>query len=206
MCQSVSKKWTRAMGRGEELRGLSVGGWVGTGRPPPPPGGPATVWLAVFISDLWPCQKVSLCSQELLPSRAKWGSPPPPGGFPIIQRLLVFITELCQSSCVLDGSTSLWSNGSASVLHLLAGLSWAVAVSLWSSKGSREPFWSWLGALGGLQASSDRGAGASPSGREGPLDWTDSAFTWFIGGNGAPSTGWLEVWLTIPGNDKLKVS
>lgn len=123
--------------------------------------------------------------------------------FTPIQRLLVNITALwiLQFSCVLDGSTSLWPNGSASVLHLFAGLSCAVAVSLWSSRGSREPFRSWLGALGWLQPLellSEMGGGASTIGWEGPLDWTDSDLTWFAGGNGAPSIGWLELWLAIP--------
>lgn len=131
----------------------------------------------------WLCC-VSLCSQEILLSRAKRGSSSLisftsrwEGGdsSPRIQHLLVHVTDLLQSSCVLDGSTSLWPNGSASVLHLLAGRSCAAAaasVSLWSSEGSREPFWSWLGTLGWLQPLelSETGAGASANGWEGPLD------------------------------------
>lgn len=180
-----------------------------------PPGGPAAVWLAVFFkvwlfSDLWPHQRVSLCSHRPrgfphpLTSAHTWGGRD--NLFPLlIQRLLVYISELLQFSCVLDGSTSLWPTGSASVLHLLAGRSCAGAVSLWSSGGSREPFWSWLGALGWLQplellseTGGGGGGGASTDGWEGPLDWMDSGLTWFVRSNWTPSTGWLELWPAIP--------
>lgn len=57
---------------------------------------------------------------------------------------------ISQFSCVLDGSASLWSKGSASSLHFLAGLSCAVSVSFVSVVGSIEPFWSWLAAAGWL--------------------------------------------------------
>lgn len=114
-------------------------GWEGRGAPP---GGPAAVWLAVFFK-VWLsvtfdfikkfalrryCTKRGISSSLPLPVRGEAGTT----SVTPIQRLLVNITELwvLQFSCVLDGSTSLWPNGSASVLHLLAGLSCAVAVSL----------------------------------------------------------------------------
>lgn len=71
-----------------------------------------------------------------------------------------------QFSSVLDGSASVWSNGSASSLHFLAGLSWAVSVSFVSVLGSIEPFWSWLAAAGWLhplEFLSSTGVGGSSS-------------------------------------------
>lgn len=178
------------------------------------------VW---FFSDLWAYLGVSLCSPEILRSRAKRGSScsspltsthktaSRDNFFSPVEHLLVSITKLWifQFSCVLDGSTSLWPNGSASTLHLLAGLSCAVSVSLGSIVGSREPFRSWLGALGWLhplELLSGMGGGASTTGWEGPLDWTDSGLTTWAGCNWALSTGWLEPWLTIPIKEQWKIS
>lgn len=114
-----------------------------------------------------------------------------------------------QFSCVLEGSISLWPNGSASSLHLFAGLSCAAVVSFVSVAGSREPFWSWLGALSWVHPlelfSSMGGGGASTTGWEGPLDWTESGFSRLAGCEGALSTGWLELWLVMPIKEKLKV-
>lgn len=188
-----------------------------------PPGGPAAVWLAAFFK-VWFSVTFDLIL-ELVFALNRYCAPRTNGAHflhplhPILllinreaginvstpnQDLWVNLTEFWsfQFSCVLDGSTSLWPKGSASVLHLLAGLSCATAaVSLWSSGGSREPFLSWLGAVGWLQPLellSGMGGGASTIGCEGPLDWTDSGFTGFAGGNWAPSSGWFKLWLVIP--------
>lgn len=241
--QSVSRKGIKMMGRWcfvghngavvlwDELHRQSVHGW---GWKDGETEGPLPFledqlqfgWLFFkvrFFSDLWAYLGVSLCSPEILRSRAKRGSScsspltsthktaSRDNSFSPVEHLLVNITKLWifQFSWVLDGSTSLWPNGSASTLHLLAGLSCAVSVSLGSIVGSREPFRSWLGALGWLhplELLSGMGGGASTTGWEGPLDWTDSGLTTWAGCNWALSIGWLEPWLTIPVKEQRKIS
>lgn len=113
--------------------------------------------------------------------------------------------ETSQFSCVLGGSTSLWPKGSASILHLLAGLSCAATVSFRSTGGSREPFRSWLGSLGWLhplELLSGTGGGASATGWEGPLDWTGSGLMGVDGCVWLLSVWWIELWLITPGKKK----
>lgn len=110
-----------------------------------------------------------------------------------------------QFSCVLEVSSSLWPNVSASVRQLLAGLSYTTEASPWSRRGSREPLRSWLGAWGWLQpleSLSEAGGGASVSEWEGPLDWTGS--TSFTRDEWEPSTG-PELRLTKPGEQKVEL-
>lgn len=115
-----------------------------------------------------------------------------------------------QFSCTLGGSTSLWPNGSVSILHFLGGLSCVTTtVSLWSSRGSRDPLLSWLnvwtaGWLQPLELLSKIGGGSTLR-LQGPLDWAGSSFTCFTEGNVAPSIGWLEMWPAIPDGQIFRV-
>lgn len=112
----------------------------------------------------------------------------------------------CHFSCALDGSTSLWLRGSASVRHFLAGLSCATSAAC-SATESTEPFLSWLGALGLLQpleSLSGTGGGASLSGWEGPLDRTPSGLTGLTGTNWEESIGWFVTPVKTKKKDKKK--
>lgn len=122
-----------------------------------PPRGAAVVWLTFQ----WP---LSLFRSEslLVLLVTPWPRPhvSESGWFPPVA---MREHGIVQFSCALEGSASPWSNGSASSLHFLAGLSWAVSVSV---VGSVEPFWSGLGAacwLHPLEFLSSTGVGGASS-------------------------------------------
>lgn len=193
---------------------------VKTGGANLPGKGPAAVWLTLYaqvwlvFSDFWAYSERESAHGPRGDHPAHGSFPPPnnkqvsghmssPTWAPVSQHR--WTLEMSQFSCVLGGSTSLWPKGSASILHLLAGLSCAAAVSFRSTGGSREPFRSWLGSLGWLhplELLSGTGGGPSATGWEGPLDWTGSGLMGVDGCVWLLSVWWIELWLITPGKKK----